>query len=315
MENENDKKELLNKIKSYKIPFKEVNESNRDMISEWKKEYDNDLQKINQLVAYQLLFRISKDLFGGVSPIHFQNESKSPTNHFQLALYFYDMILDTSPFIYVDNNHKIIAKRTKIQVLDNDYNSIKELKEDDGESLDEKWSEKYKKSIDCDNPKGFSQKAHCQGRKKSENTESTTASSSGAYSGAAFSGPILKRDIHKFHNSNLSEALGGTEMGSYDVPFLGTTPKGRKNPLKIDGPESVKNSRAVKDKNFPKWGGPGGIFIKIKEKCKKFPYCNQGDINAIEILRESIKNVSKKHSIPKELLEEIVINEIKKIFI
>lgn len=32
--------------------------------------------------------------------------------------------------------------------------------------LDEKWSEKYKKSIDCKNPKGFSQKAHCQGRKK-----------------------------------------------------------------------------------------------------------------------------------------------------
>ena len=28
------------------------------------------------------------------------------------------------------------------------------------------WSEKYKKSIDCGNPKGFSQRAHCQGRKK-----------------------------------------------------------------------------------------------------------------------------------------------------
>ena len=28
------------------------------------------------------------------------------------------------------------------------------------------WSDKYKKSIDCDNPKGFSQRAHCQGRKK-----------------------------------------------------------------------------------------------------------------------------------------------------
>jgi len=28
------------------------------------------------------------------------------------------------------------------------------------------WSEKYKKSIDCDNPKGFSQRAHCQGKKK-----------------------------------------------------------------------------------------------------------------------------------------------------
>ena len=29
-----------------------------------------------------------------------------------------------------------------------------------------KWSSKYKKSINCANPKGFSQKAHCAGRKK-----------------------------------------------------------------------------------------------------------------------------------------------------
>ena len=29
-----------------------------------------------------------------------------------------------------------------------------------------KWSEEYKDSIDCDNPKGFSQRAHCQGLKK-----------------------------------------------------------------------------------------------------------------------------------------------------
>ena len=32
----------------------------------------------------------------------------------------------------------------------------------------EDWSDKYKRSIDCNNPKGFSQKAHCQGRKKNE---------------------------------------------------------------------------------------------------------------------------------------------------
>jgi hypothetical protein len=32
--------------------------------------------------------------------------------------------------------------------------------------LDEKWSEKYKRSIDCSHPKGFSQRAHCAGRKK-----------------------------------------------------------------------------------------------------------------------------------------------------
>ena len=30
------------------------------------------------------------------------------------------------------------------------------------------WSDKYKKSINCSNPKGFSQKAHCAGKKKRE---------------------------------------------------------------------------------------------------------------------------------------------------
>ena len=29
-----------------------------------------------------------------------------------------------------------------------------------------RWSTKYKKSINCSRPKGFSQKAHCAGRKK-----------------------------------------------------------------------------------------------------------------------------------------------------
>jgi hypothetical protein len=32
----------------------------------------------------------------------------------------------------------------------------------------EEWSDKYKSSIDCNNPKGFSQKAHCAGKKKNE---------------------------------------------------------------------------------------------------------------------------------------------------
>ena len=34
------------------------------------------------------------------------------------------------------------------------------------------WSDKYKKSIDCNNPKGFSQRAHCQGKKKKMKEES-----------------------------------------------------------------------------------------------------------------------------------------------
>jgi hypothetical protein len=32
--------------------------------------------------------------------------------------------------------------------------------------IEERWSQKYKRSINCAAPKGFSQKAHCQGRKK-----------------------------------------------------------------------------------------------------------------------------------------------------
>ena len=37
--------------------------------------------------------------------------------------------------------------------------------------MNEGWSDKYKKSIDCSNPKGFSQRAHCQGRKKKVSEE------------------------------------------------------------------------------------------------------------------------------------------------
>ena len=35
------------------------------------------------------------------------------------------------------------------------------------------WSKKYKRSIDCYHPKGYSQKAHCAGRKKKENVMSS----------------------------------------------------------------------------------------------------------------------------------------------
>jgi hypothetical protein len=140
--------------------------------------------------------------------------------------------------------------------------------------------------------------------------EQTMAGSSGQYSAPLF-GTIKKE---------LREEILST--GEYDVPAFGKTSKGgRKNPLKIDGPDSIYKGRAVKDKDFPKWGGPDSVFIKVKEKCKKFPYCNQGDINAIEIvneidgLKESIEETSKKYGIPYKEMENIVLNEINKIFI
>lgn len=36
----------------------------------------------------------------------------------------------------------------------------------DEDYIEEKWSAKYKRSINCANPRGFSQRAHCAGRKK-----------------------------------------------------------------------------------------------------------------------------------------------------
>lgn len=48
---------------------------------------------------------------------------------------------------------------------------LKLLAKVDKQKLDEAWSKKYKRSINCDNPKGFSQKAHCAGKKKNETIE------------------------------------------------------------------------------------------------------------------------------------------------
>ena len=47
--------------------------------------------------------------------------------------------------------------------------TAKNIKQKIDQPVEEKWSKKYKSSINCDNPKGFSQKAHCAGKKKNEN--------------------------------------------------------------------------------------------------------------------------------------------------
>lgn len=154
--------------------------------------------------------------------------------------------------------------------------------------------------------------------KQIETKESMDASSSGSFEGAFSSGPIVKRKINKIHNfeGDLSEVTDASSSGQYDVSFS----SGRSNPLKINGPKSILNSRAVKDKNFPKWGGPGGVYVKVKERCKRYPYCNQGDIKSLDFfeseeLKESVKKVSNKLGLPYSEVEKLVINEINKIFI
>jgi hypothetical protein len=165
---------------------------------------------------------------------------------------------------------------------------------------------------------------------KKQDTNETDTGSSGAVEGPLF-GDIkpLKRPISTIHNANLGESeeeidemTDSSSSGQFDVPAFGKTTKGgRRDPLKIDGPDSIYKGRAVTDKKFPKWGGPGGVFVKVKDKCKKFPYCNQGNTGALEFIKEdktitdAITEASKKYGIPYKEIEKIVINDISKIFI
>ena len=153
--------------------------------------------------------------------------------------------------------------------------------------------------------------------KKIEADEQTMADASGSFE-APMGGDVIKRKIGSIHNSEqeVGEATDASSSGAYDTPFG----NGGKNPLRIDGVKSIMKSRAVVDKKFPKWGGPGGTFVKINDKCKKFPYCNQGSPKALQFyeskgLSESVMEVSKKYGLPYNDVKKIVLNEITEIFI
>jgi hypothetical protein len=58
----------------------------------------------------------------------------------------------------------------------------------------------------------------------------------------------------------------------------------------------------------------GGSFVKVKKKCTRFPYCNQGDINALKLtktesVKEAIKKVSQKLNISEDIIETIIQKE------
>lgn len=164
---------------------------------------------------------------------------------------------------------------------------------------------------------------------KKETKEATMAGSAGSF--VAPMGFITKKEIYKIHNKkkydpkNIKEEEEFTEAttsatsagGMYDAPFG----DGSNNPLKIGGPKTIKKRmKKLQKKNFPKWGGPDGVYVAVKEKCKKYPYCNQGDVNALEFyeneeLNEAVTQISKKYGLPRKEVEKLVIKEIKSIFI
>lgn len=202
----------------------------------------------------------------------------------------------------VINNYKtqlastFSTKNAKVDTQGNDvYNSfIKAV----GESMemDEDWTQEYKDSIDCKNPKGFSQRAHCQGKKKKkeENKEATGAASSGQFSAPLF-GKMEKNDVTK---TETKEATGASSAGQYSSPAMW-----------------------AKSTNKKDWRGksktqiPGGKFVTVKKKCKTFPYCNQGDIKSLKIyenkmVKEVIEKISNEHNISEIVIKAIIQNEL-----
>ena len=140
------------------------------------------------------------------------------------------------------------------------------MKDKSEKEIEEKWSQKYKDSINCSNPKGFSQRAHCQGKKKKAETK---------------------------------EATGAGSSGSYSQPAIWA-----KSTNKKDWAAARKTQI------------PGGKFVTVKKKCKKFPYCNQGDINALklwenETMMRVINNVSEKTGLNESEIKSIIYQELK----
>jgi hypothetical protein len=135
-------------------------------------------------------------------------------------------------------------------------------------------------------------------KNKEENTESTGSGSSGGFEGPLFSS--ADRFVNKPKKTETKEATGSGSSGSYETPAAWAKSSSKKN-----------------------WRGaaktqiPGGKFVEVKKKCQKFPYCNQGDIKALNIfenklLMKVIKNISKKHGISENTIKNIIIKEYKK---
>ena len=131
--------------------------------------------------------------------------------------------------------------------------------------------------------------------KKEENKEATgTGGGFGSFE-PLFGGDMSEDDIKK---TETKEATSSASSGQYSTPKAWAKSTSKKH-----------------------WRGksktqiPGGKFVQVKKKCKRFPYCNQGDIKALnifseEILQKTIKNVSQKYGLTESEIEEIILREI-----
>ena len=62
---------------------------------------------------------------------------------------------------------------------------------------------------------------------------------------------------------------------------------------------------------------PGGKFVEVKKKCSRYPYCNQGDVNALnmwesKMVQDALTNVSKNTGLSESYIKSLVETELKK---
>ena len=143
-------------------------------------------------------------------------------------------------------------------------------------------------------------------KKKKEAIEATGAASAGPYSAPLFSQSQPEKSPEAAKVKVVKEALTGGETAEATATGAST------------GQYSTPGWVAP---NKKQWRGraktqiPGGQFVTIKKKCQKFPYCNQGDINALKlsenkIVKDSIINVAKKFGLDENVIKAILLHEI-----
>lgn len=151
---------------------------------------------------------------------------------------------------------------------------------------------------------------------KQEAHEATGTGSSGSFEAPLFGGETEFAKKSNSETPKLDEGIAVGAMGLDKVEAKEATGSGS-----VGGYSSPAMwAKSMKKKD---WGPsrktqiPGGGFVKVKKKCTRFPYCNQGDINALKItknesVKEAIKNVSKNMGISENVIKTILEYEYEK---
>ena len=154
-----------------------------------------------------------------------------------------------------------------------------------------------------------------KGTDKEETKEMTGSGSAGGYSAPLF-GKEMKESVCKIcgmKNCKCQDKKHGNTPRRETKEATGSASSGQYSGPSIWAKSTKKKDWAPKRKTQL----PGGKFVQVKKKCKKFPYCNQGDINAIkmfenETLSKVINDLSIRYQIHEDFIRGIIFNEMSK---